>query len=54
MRRWRFRTCLSLERGGNEPMSTGEFEGLQSSGKGFGMDGTEEEKDSLLTLEKWN
>lgn len=34
-------------------MSTGDFEGLHSSGKGFGIDGTDEEKDSLLTLEKW-
>lgn len=42
---------MSLD--GNEPMITGDFEGLQSSGKGFGMDETEEEKDSLLTLEKW-
>lgn len=37
-------------------MSTGEFEGLHSSGKGFGMDGTEEENDStpftLKTEEK--
>lgn len=34
-------------------MSTGDFEGLHSSGKGFGIDGTDEEKDSLLPLEKW-
>lgn len=27
-------------------MSTGDLEGLHSSGKGFGMDGTDEEKDS--------
>lgn len=33
-------------------MSTGDFEGLHSSGKGFGIDGTEEQ-DSLLALEKW-
>lgn len=33
-------------------MSTGELEGLHSSGKGLGMDGMEEEKDSLFTLEE--
>lgn len=54
MKLWRFRhTCLSLDRGGNELMSTGDFEGLHSSGKGFGMVGTDEEKDSLLILKKW-
>lgn len=36
-------TCLSLDCGGSELMSTGDFD---SSGKGLGMDGTEEEKDS--------
>lgn len=34
-------------------MSTGDFEGLQSSGKGLGMDGTEEDNDSTpFALEK--
>lgn len=34
-------------------MSTGDFEGLHSSGKGFGMDGTEEENESTpFTLKK--
>lgn len=45
-------TCLSLDCGGNELMSTGDFGGLHSSGNGFGMDGTDEEKDSLLTLKE--
>lgn len=34
-------------------MSTGELEGLHSSGKGLGMDGTEEEKDSALALQEF-
>lgn len=34
---------MSLDCGGNELMSTGD---LESSGNGFGMDGTEEENDS--------
>lgn len=33
-------------------MSTGDLEGLHSSGKGFGMDGKEEEKGSPFTLGK--
>lgn len=32
-------------------MSTGDLEGLHSSGKGLGMEGADEEKDSPLALE---
>lgn len=32
-------------------MSTGDLEGLHSSGKGLGMEGADEEKDSALALE---
>lgn len=44
-------TCLSLDCGGRELTSTGDVEGLHSSGKGLGMDGTEAETDSDFTLE---
>lgn len=40
---WCRLTCLSLDCGGNELMSTGD---LDSSGNGFGMAGTEEENGS--------
>lgn len=46
-------TCLVLDCGGRELTSTGELEGLHSSGKGLGMDGTEAETDSDFPLEKF-
>lgn len=43
-------TCLLAGGGGSELMSTGDLEGLHSSGNGLGMEGTEVEKESALAL----
>lgn len=43
-------TCLSADCGGSEPISTGDLEGLHSSGNGLGIDEMGEERESARAL----